>query len=217
MATAGIALAVSIIFSSAPRCESSINFFRPEVVLARGRLVRVWPSPPPATMALWRPPAAQYVYRKGCSRRHTLHPARIENPIRQAHSRSLAGPKSQNGKLLNMQGGFLIRHSRLTALGIVLCVLAALFAVEAKIAWFSPAGSATAQISYDKAQPVEPARLLPAVLQASSDPAEMTVPVVSALLLPIAILGVAFLVSVNARLSPAPPFFALFFRPPPAR
>lgn len=117
-----------------------------------------------------------------------------------------------------MQGGFLIRHSRLTALGIVLCVLAALFAVEAKIAWFSPAGTATAQISYNKAQPVEPSRLLPGVFPAAAfGPAEMTALVVAALHLPIAVLGVTFLVFVNARLCPAPQFFALFFRPPPVQ
>ena len=117
-----------------------------------------------------------------------------------------------------MQGGFLIRHSRLTALGIVLCVLAALFALEAKIAWFSPAGTATAQISYNKAQPAEPSRLLPgAVPAAAFDPAEMTGLVLAALHLPIAILGVVSLLAVNTRLCPAPPFFALFFRPPPAR
>src|SRR5271169_2844938 len=58
-----------------------------------------------------------------------------------------------------MQGGFLNRHSRLTALGIMLCLLAALFAVEAKIAWFSPAGSAGAQISFAKARPAEPPKM----------------------------------------------------------
>ena len=54
----------------------------------------------------------------------------------------------------------MIRHSRLTALGMMLCLLAALFALEAKMAWFSPAGSAGAQISYAKARPAEPAKPL---------------------------------------------------------
>lgn len=53
------------------------------------------------------------------------------------------------------------RHSRLTALGVVLCLLVTLFALEAKIAWFSPAGSAGAQISAAKARPAEQPKSLP--------------------------------------------------------
>lgn len=42
-----------------------------------------------------------------------------------------------------------------TAVGVLLCLLAALFAIEAKLAWYGPAGSAAAQISYSKAQPAD--------------------------------------------------------------
>src|SRR5580692_4213637 len=48
------------------------------------------------------------------------------------------------------------RHSpvrwQLKALGMLLCLLAALFAVEAKVAWFGPDGSPSAQISAAKLQ-----------------------------------------------------------------
>src|ERR1700693_272133 len=42
---------------------------------------------------------------------------------------------------------------QLTVLGMLLCLLAALFAIEAKVAWFGPYGSPTAQISSAKLQP----------------------------------------------------------------
>jgi hypothetical protein len=118
-----------------------------------------------------------------------------------------------------MQGGFLIRHSRLTALGIVLSVLAALFAVEAKIAWFSPAGSAAAQMSYDKAAPVEPPKALHHGLNAALHwpPFPGTAHLFAAVLLLAASASVVvrpapFL----SRVSASPGFTAaLFFRPPP--
>jgi hypothetical protein len=126
-----------------------------------------------------------------------------------------------------MQGGFLIRHSRLTALGIVLCVLAALFAVEAKIAWFSPAGSASAQISFDKARPAEPPKALPLRFNAPAAPFSDFAP--TAVLLPaVFLLAAAFLLASaaffqfgsalrRAQVSSSPDFCAaLFFRPPPS-
>jgi hypothetical protein len=45
-----------------------------------------------------------------------------------------------------------------TALGIALCLLAAVFAIEAKVAWFSPAGSPSAQISASKLQTADTTR-----------------------------------------------------------
>jgi len=119
-----------------------------------------------------------------------------------------------------MQGGFLIRHSRLTALGIVLCVLAALFAVEAKIAWFSPAGSATALISNDKACPVEPPK---AHHHRFSAPAPQGHDIAgTAMLFAAVILSAASATVVvrpapfHSRVSASPGFTAaLFVRPPP--
>jgi hypothetical protein len=57
-----------------------------------------------------------------------------------------------------MRGKLRLRHSRVTALGIVLCLLAAVFAIEAKVAWFSPAGSPSAQISSSKLQSADATR-----------------------------------------------------------
>jgi hypothetical protein len=70
-----------------------------------------------------------------------------------------------------MQGAGLIRHSRLTALGVILCLLAALFSVEAKLAWYGPAGSAGTQISFAKARPAEQPRMLPERFAWPSPPA----------------------------------------------
>jgi hypothetical protein len=129
--------------------------------------------------------------------------------------------KFTNGKLLNMRGGFLIRHSRLTALGIMLCLLVALFAVEAKIAWFSPAGSATAQISFAKARPAETPRMLSQGFVSAATPAHDFAG--TAMLLAIAWLLASATIEFR-RVVPARPqvrvfpgFTAsLFFRPPPA-
>jgi len=128
--------------------------------------------------------------------------------------------KCANGKLSDMQGGFLIRHSRLTALGILLCVLAALFAVEAKIAWFSPAGSATALISNDKACPVEPPK---AHHHRFSAPAPQGHDIAGTAMLFDAVILSAALATVvvrpapfHSRVSASPGFTAArFVRPPP--
>jgi len=123
-----------------------------------------------------------------------------------------------NGKLFNMRGGFLIRHSRLTALGIVLSVLAALFAMEAKIAWFSPAGSATAQISSDKARPAEPPKALHHHFNAPTPQAVDFAGIATILTAILLLVHVVVLRRRPFNLSPsASPGFsaALFFRPPP--
>ena len=114
----------------------------------------------------------------------------------------------------------MIRHSRLTALGIMLCVLAALFAVEAKIAWFSPAGSATAQISFDKARPAEPPKALPQRLNSpapsSLDFTAAAYLFASALLLAAAVRIVVRPVPIRRQVPLADGLSAsLFFRPPP--
>jgi hypothetical protein len=51
-------------------------------------------------------------------------------------------------------------------IGSVLCLLAAIFAFEAKLAWFSPAGTPCAQISAAKLQPADAPRLIAQVLAA---------------------------------------------------
>jgi len=119
-----------------------------------------------------------------------------------------------------MQGGFLIRHSRLTVLGILLCVLAALFAFEAKIAWFSPAGTASAQISYNKARPAEPPKALPHRPDAPAFPSH-DLAGTGTLLQPMLLLSLAAVVMIRPARAPrrvtASPGFSgpLLFRPPP--
>lgn len=115
----------------------------------------------------------------------------------------------------------MIRHSRLTALGMILCLLAALFALEAKIAWFSPAGSASAQISYAKARPAEPPKALP---QRFVSPAPQAHDFAGTATLLAATLLISFGAAIAVRLVPARPPVAAspgfspsqFFRPPPA-
>ena len=55
-----------------------------------------------------------------------------------------------------------------TALGLMLCVLAALFAIEAKMAWYLPTSTPTTQISATKLQQAD-APLLVAHALSSSD------------------------------------------------
>lgn len=57
-----------------------------------------------------------------------------------------------------MRGKLRLRRLRVTSFGIALCLLAAVFAIEAKVAWFSPAGSPSAQISASKLQMADGSR-----------------------------------------------------------
>jgi len=113
-----------------------------------------------------------------------------------------------------------IRHSRLTALGILLCLLAALFSLEAKIAWFSPAGSARAQISYDKARPAEPPKALPQRLVSPAalarDFAGTATRLVAVLLADVTAAMVVKQGPARPPVSASPGFSpSLFYRPPP--
>lgn len=110
----------------------------------------------------------------------------------------------------------MIRHSRLTALGIMLCLLAALFAVEAKIAWFSPAGSSTAQISYAKARPAEPPKALPQRFTSPAYDFTATATLVAAALLPAPTTVVVGRTPDHLQTGVSPGFrSSLFYRPPP--
>lgn len=112
-----------------------------------------------------------------------------------------------------------IRSKRwcMAALGTVMCLLAALFAVEAKVAWYSPAGSARAQISYAKLRAAEPAKLM---VHGQSQTVPGHLPVVSVLaacaLLCAAVTGLHDSAPRPLKLSKSPAFSAShFFRPPP--
>jgi hypothetical protein len=106
------------------------------------------------------------------------------------------------------------------ALGFVLCFLAAMFAFEAKIAWFSPAGTPTAQISASKLYPADAPRLIDQFL---AGPASQHVPAEPSLLFAIALLltpmaSLCFRISTpdGAEVCASSRFsLPLFRRPPP--
>ncbi len=58
-----------------------------------------------------------------------------------------------------MQSRHWIGRWRLSALGVVLCLLAAVFAIEAKLALYSPDGSVRVEFSATQLQPADPPRL----------------------------------------------------------
>ena len=198
-----------------------------EIQLKRGPsgLLRWGYSTPPR--AEIRPACDQITVSIGERKEASPHASRsIQTSVHPSQPRAADGHgpqrKSTNAKLLNMQGGFLIRHSRLTALGVMLCLLVALFAVEAKIAWFSPAGSANAQISFAKARPAEPPRMLSQGFVSPASPAHdfagsAMLLAVACLLLASATLGFYRVVPARPQVCVSPGFTAsLFFRPPPA-
>src|SRR5436305_6900250 len=115
------------------------------------------------------------------------------------------------------------RHSparwQSTVLGMLLCLLAALFAVEAKVAWYGPAGSPCVQISSAKLQPADTPRLA-APIDAPSFPIAW-LPQVAAILAFAMIWRRAGILPrhFSPFVVPGSPryFSSLFFRPPPVR
>jgi hypothetical protein len=100
----------------------------------------------------------------------------------------------------------------------LLCLLAALFAVEAKVAWFGPDGSPSVQISSAKLQPPDAPKVI-VQIDAPSFPI--------AWLPQVAVILAFALFSRSATIQPwhlgssavpgSPRFFpSLFFRPPPS-
>jgi hypothetical protein len=65
-----------------------------------------------------------------------------------------------------MRGRLHLSRRGLVVFGAVLCFLAAAFAFEAKLAWFSPSGTPVAQISASKLQPADAPRLMAQALAA---------------------------------------------------
>ena len=114
--------------------------------------------------------------------------------------------------------GFYARK-RLMLPGILLCLLAAVFALEAKIAWFSPSGSSTACISSAKLQAAEAPQLVSKAISRTA-PAVHVPEIFAALALIVFAVPDAACIS---KVSQAPPsalpgcFPSLFFRPPPVR
>jgi hypothetical protein len=100
----------------------------------------------------------------------------------------------------------------------LLCLLAVLFAVEAKLAWFGPDGSPTAQISASKLQPADSPKIA-AHSHASSLPGGLLLQF--AAILVVALMGrgaIRLPWRVSATTIPGSPSFfpSLFFRPPPS-
>ncbi len=119
-----------------------------------------------------------------------------------------------------MQGKSLIDRWRLTAFGAVLCLLAAVFSFEAKIAWYSPSPEHR-EISAAKLQPTEAHKLVTQALASSANrkqPASQLVwPAVFAFLA-VAILPLRRADSEDAQDSSSPGAFSFrFSRPPPTR
>jgi hypothetical protein len=111
------------------------------------------------------------------------------------------------------------RHWRISALGALLCLLAAIFAVEAKVAWYSPNGRIRVELSATKLQAADVSRHVGEALSASAPVAHAPVELLLFLLFAAA-LPILFIPRL-AHVSPTPawPSFSppQFFRPPPRR
>ena len=109
------------------------------------------------------------------------------------------------------------RHWRISALGAVLCLLAALFAIEAKVGLYSPNGSVRAELSSTKLQAADATRPMDQALAAPApvphSPVELPFSLSFAALIPVMFAPRAADVPPAATwLSFSPPHF---FRPPP--
>jgi hypothetical protein len=107
---------------------------------------------------------------------------------------------------------------QLTVLGILMCLLAALFAVEAKVAWFGPDGGPTAQISSTKLQPADAPKVATPI-DAPSFPAAWLpeIAVILAFALNWRRMSVLPRQRWSCTIPGSPSFFpSVFFRPPPS-
>ncbi|HWE87278.1 MAG TPA: hypothetical protein VG267_20190 [Terracidiphilus sp.] len=109
------------------------------------------------------------------------------------------------------------RHWRITALGAVLCLLAAAFAMEAKLGWYSSNGQARVEFSSIKIQPADAPRQIIQALATSAPashfPEELPLFLAfAALILVIFVPRPADFSAALAWSSFSPPNF---FRPPP--
>jgi hypothetical protein len=110
------------------------------------------------------------------------------------------------------------RHWQWTGIGFLLCLLATLFAVEAKMAWYGPKSAPAIQISSSKLQQAEAPRLVANTYTATRTvPEFLEIGVILALVL---MMGTTTAASIRSFIQPAkriswnfPP--QLFFRPPP--
>lgn len=120
-----------------------------------------------------------------------------------------------------MQGRKRARRNRLAALGMLLCVLAAVFAVEAKLGWYSPDTAARVELSATKLRADEAPKLIANAHEAPA-PAPNLLP--QPVLFFAVVLAAAFAVfpsdpsPVLAKTAASPGSFPpVFLRPPPRR
>jgi hypothetical protein len=128
--------------------------------------------------------------------------------------------EEHGGRLRMMIRFFASAHMRRNTLALGLCLLAVLFALEAKTAWYAPANRQGTDIQNQKARPVD----LPAVVShgvSTLPPATLAV-VFMASVAAIAWTNAHFLRGVDIDFNhisvSTSPYFSpvLFFRPPPA-
>lgn len=106
------------------------------------------------------------------------------------------------------------------AVGLVLCLLAALFSIEAKLAWFGPSGSPTSQISASKLQAADAPRLIAKALARTAPAVHVPVIFAALALVVFAVPAYASFCTAGTQTLPSllPSYFpSLFFRPPPVR
>ncbi|MBS1801875.1 MAG: hypothetical protein JST28_00830 [Acidobacteria bacterium] len=120
-----------------------------------------------------------------------------------------------NARLKFVRGSFRFRRNRLAVLGLLFCALAALFAVEAKLAWYGPDPGPVSQISSSKLQATDAPRIIAEAISVST-PVVHVAPIV----LVVALLAFcAFAMSAEAD-STRQVFVGfspqVFFRPPPS-
>jgi hypothetical protein len=122
-----------------------------------------------------------------------------------------------------MPGVFIFQRSRRYALALFLSLLVAVFAVEAKMAWFSPAGSPECEIQTAKAWPGETSQMV-ARSASVANTFNLLIPAVL-LLVSAACLNARTNLSIQETQNQAISLVAetqfhsphLFFRPPPSR
>jgi hypothetical protein len=109
-----------------------------------------------------------------------------------------------------------VRRNRLAVFGLLFCALVALFAVEAKLAWYGPDAGPASQISASKLQPTEAPRIPAEVLSFAAPVLH-----IAAIALIVAVLAFSELFARSGEADgtrQVPLGFSpqVFFRPPPS-
>jgi hypothetical protein len=121
-----------------------------------------------------------------------------------------------DAKLKFVRGSFRFRRNRLAVLGLLFCALAALFAVEAKLAWYGPDPGPVSQISSSKLQATDAPRVIAEAISVST-PVVHVAPIVLVVALP----AFCAFFAMSAEADSTRQVFVgfspqVFFRPPPS-